>query len=76
MITPQCLQRVRLAKKLSLQEVAERSGYAQGTVWRMEQGQAVRWQVMVDVAVALGVLSAGRGTGALGPMQLIDCPAC
>ena len=54
MITPDCLRAVRLSRKLSIEAVAGQAGYAPDTVWRMEQGRAVRWQVLVDVAVALG----------------------
>lgn len=76
MITPECLRSVRQARGLSIEAVAELAGYAPGTVWRLEQGRAVRWQVLVDVALALGVLHAGRGTGANSPVQVIECMAC
>ncbi len=76
MITPECLRSVRQARGLSIEAVAEKAGYAPGTVWRLEQGRAVRWQVLVDVAVALGILAAGRDSGAHSLTQLIECAAC
>lgn len=51
----------RQALGWSLEALAERTGYARGTIWRMEQGDAVRWQVVEDVRKALASL--GRTAG-------------
>lgn len=76
MITPAELRQARLRQKLSVDEVAQRAGYSRGTVQRLEKGEAVRWQALVDVARALGV-SADVLVGQLSrATQDHECVAC
>jgi transcriptional regulator with XRE-family HTH domain len=44
----------RDAQGLSPAELSERSGWSRATLWRLENGEPVRAEAIVDIAKALG----------------------